>query len=71
MPEGELVPVTCPVCKGMNLTTKREGLVLKKTIYDCLTCGLSMETSNNRTFTVKKVGEDYSNAQNLLVGHEV
>ena len=36
MSEAELVPVTCPVCKGINLTTKREGLVLKKTIYDSL-----------------------------------
>ncbi len=70
MSQEEIVSVTCPACKGMNFATKKEGLVFKKTIYDCPTCGLSMETGNNHTFTIKKVGEDYSNAQRLLVGHE-
>jgi hypothetical protein len=29
-----------------------------------------METSNNHAFTVRNIDEDYSNARNLLVGHE-
>ena len=62
--------ITCPVCKGNSFSATKKGLILKKTVYECISCNTSLETGNGKDFTVIKVGESYSNAESLIVGHK-
>jgi hypothetical protein len=65
--------VTCPACKGTNLRSEITGTLFKKTIYQCLTCGTTLEQSgkgDKATFALTKVGDDYSNADTVLTSEK-
>jgi hypothetical protein len=63
--------VVCPFCEGTSLSSETKGFISKTTSYHRASCGSELETKDNRSFTVIKVGEEYSNTATFMQGRKL
>lgn len=60
--------ITCPFCDGNTFTSETKGFASKTTRLECVRCSSVLETKDNKTFKVAKVGNAHSNTEYFMQG---